>query len=79
MTVNLFKHKLTQHYGFILVNFVYSRILIFHYFDDDNEGDRYLNWRAGLVFLCFSGFPECGNPVPKHVAGDTHHESYFMI
>jgi len=80
MIVNLFKYELTQHYGFILVNFVYSRILIFQYFDDQSEGDRYLNWRAGPVFLCFtsSRLPESGTPVPKRLGVDTY-ELYFMI
>jgi hypothetical protein len=44
-----------------------------------SEGDRYLSWLAGLVFLCFTRFLVHGIPVPKHVGVDTCHESYFVV
>ena len=36
-----------------------------------SEGDRYLSWRVGLVFLCFNRILVHGTPVPKHVGVDT--------
>ena len=35
----------SHHGGIIFVTFVYSRIFIFLYFDNDSEGDQYLDWR----------------------------------
>ena len=51
----------------MLVNFMYSGILISWYFNDTSEGDQYLVWHVGLVFLCSSRLPEDGTPVQKHV------------
>jgi hypothetical protein len=48
-------------------------------FDDNSEGDYYLNWRVGLVFLCFSGLPEDGTPVTIHVGDGICHELYLTI
>ena len=36
----------SQHGEFILVTFLYSRILIFWFFDNDSEGHQYLDWRV---------------------------------
>jgi hypothetical protein len=41
------------------------------YFDEDCEGDQYLDWRAGIVFLCFNGLPVDGTLVPKHLEAET--------
>jgi len=41
------------------------------YFDEDCEGDQYLDWRAGIMFPCVNGFPVDGTLVPKHVGADT--------
>jgi len=55
---------ISQHCKFVLVNFMYSRNLIFY---DTSESHQYPGRRAGLVFLCSSRLPEDDNPVPKHV------------
>jgi hypothetical protein len=39
----------------------------------------YLNWRVGLVFLCFSRLPEDGTLVLKHIGVNTDCELCFMI
>ena len=38
----------------MLVNFLYSWIWRFYI----SEGDRYLDWRVGFAFLCYSRLPE---------------------
>lgn len=38
----------SQYCGFLLVTFVYYRVLTFSCFDNDCEGDQYLDWRVGL-------------------------------
>jgi hypothetical protein len=61
----------SHHNGFPFVNFIYSRILTFEYYNNSSEGYQCLNWRVGLAFLGFIRLPEDGSSVPKHVAVDT--------
>ena len=43
-----------------------------------SDGDQYLNWRVGHVFLCFSGLLGDGTLVSKHVGVGTCHELHFI-
>lgn len=54
-------------------------IIIIIIFCDESEGDQYLNWRVGYVFLCFSELPEDGTLVSKHVGVSTCHELYSIL
>lgn len=68
-----------KHCGFMLVKLLYSRILIFLYFDSDCEAEQYLNWRAGLVFLWFIRLPEDGTPEPEHIGVAIYNELYSVM
>jgi hypothetical protein len=59
----------------MLVNFVF---FFFRNFNDNREGDLYLDWRAGLVSICSTRLSDVDTPVPKHVGFDTC-ELCFMI
>jgi len=41
-----------------------------------SEGDQYLDWRVGLVFVCLNRLFEGDMLDLKHVAVDTYHELY---
>jgi hypothetical protein len=60
------------------VKLLYSRFLIFFYFDD-GEGEQCLNWRAGLVFHWFNRLLEHGTPVPEHVEVFIYNELYSVV
>jgi hypothetical protein len=68
----------SHHCGILLVKLLYSVVLVFKHFDDDSEGDKYLDRLVGLV-LCFRRLPEDGSPVPKHVGNYIPHELYFTV
>jgi hypothetical protein len=49
------------------------------YYDDlTTEGILYF-WYRAFSFIQYTGLPEDGNPVPKHVGTDTYHLFYFMV
>jgi hypothetical protein len=59
---------------------VYPRIVRCSYLNDDSEADQQLDWRVGLMFLCFNRFSEDGIPVRKHVGVDTmNHILRFVV
>jgi hypothetical protein len=41
-----------------------------------SEGNQYLDWRVGLVFVCLHRLIEGGILDLKHVAVDIYHEVY---
>ena len=53
--------------------------LEFCYFDVESEDDQYLDWRVGLVILCFGRLPVDGTEVPKFVGFEFCEELYFDI
>ena len=41
------------------------------------EGDKYVDWRVGLIFACSSRLLEEGTPVSKQIGVDHFYELLF--